>query len=267
MDLKHNAKHRQFVITLAILLLFVTDRYCYDWRYTIPQESQITIGVEKTACFGSCPAYQLKIFENGTVSYLGIYFGGALGTRKGNIGTDKVRQLAAQLEKGGYFGFDNFYTDQTITCSSTTLSYLKIGNKEKHIEHYTADSRAPAELSELEDLIDKTANSPQWTKPCGLQYPYFCGTGPLFWMVAALPLVIAIWAGRPFFRKQRRLWGILIGLSIVGILWLIFVILLYSNFLGFWDTDIGIKYSILGYLEMIAVIPIGYFLGTRPLIL
>ncbi len=117
-----------------------------------------TITFERTACYGECPAYKVTIYADGRVNYEGYGHVDIEGTQTTVINPSKVHALLYEFGKIDFFSLEDRYA-QSITDIPTFTITLKIGNKQKHVEHYGC---LPQILIDLEYLIDETVGSEQW---------------------------------------------------------------------------------------------------------
>jgi len=125
--------------------------------------SQVVITIERTTCFGACPAYSLEITGDGTVTYQGRQFVRVIGKETAKISPEAVEQLVTAFERIHYFDLQNVYTAH-ITDVPTTTTSIRIGERfKKVVDHYGG----PDELQKLEDRIDEVAGSDRWIKPSG----------------------------------------------------------------------------------------------------
>ena len=113
----------------------------------------VQITLERTACFGTCPAYTVTLSGDGTVRYEGRQFVRETGKRTWTIAPDAVAALAKEMQAAGYFDFQDRYTEH-ITDLPTTRTSLRIGSRFKSIEDYFG---APDALHRLEKRIDEVA--------------------------------------------------------------------------------------------------------------
>lgn len=115
------------------------------------------IRLERTACYGVCPAYQVTIKGNGNVIYEGKSNVRVIGTRRAQIAPRTVAQLIKDCEAYLDFAEQNHIerpkgpeatdgpdTSLTLTRNGRTLS----------LQEYAG---APQKLAELEERIDKIA--------------------------------------------------------------------------------------------------------------
>jgi Domain of unknown function (DUF6438) len=118
------------------------------------------ITLERTVCFGKCPAYTLKIDGRGKVDYNGLDFVAVTGAQSSQITPEAVKGLVDEFFKIDYFALQDSF-DSPITDVPSYTTSLSIDGKTK-----TVFNRAggPEALHALENKIDEVANSAQWVK-------------------------------------------------------------------------------------------------------
>jgi hypothetical protein len=137
----------------------------------------VTIQLERTACYGTCPAYSVTIHGDGRVEYNGKSHVKEAGTRKGRIESDKIRALASAFAKMKFWGIAEDYSEakckgRVCTDMPTAITELSIRGVTHRVNHYYGCGRAPKSFFELESLIDKSANSEQWTGDVSKSGPF-----------------------------------------------------------------------------------------------
>jgi hypothetical protein len=136
----------------------------------------LVIQMERTLCFGSCPAYLLTIYGNGKGVYEGKFSVKVEGVQNFTLTKDQLGKLVQAFETAYYFSFEDYYsvgvTDMPSVTTSITfqghsktvnhyawcLDYEKVTIPEDEISH-----AAPQALCDLEDKIDEIVNIKQWT--------------------------------------------------------------------------------------------------------
>lgn len=121
----------------------------------------VVITLERTICFGTCPAYLLTIKGDGTVIFDGREYVKSKGQHVTTISHEQVKELVSEFERINYFSFSNF-TDYDVTDMPSATTSITINGITKTVDHYYGDRDAPKELFELERKIDEIANSRQW---------------------------------------------------------------------------------------------------------
>jgi hypothetical protein len=123
-------------------------------------QDPVTITLERTACFGFCPAYKVTIRGDGTVAYEGGAHTKVLGEQTWKIDPAAVRALAKEMQDAGYFELQDEYRAM-MTDHPTTFTSLTIGSRTKKILDYVA---GPPKLKELEARIDEVAGTKKYVK-------------------------------------------------------------------------------------------------------
>ncbi len=137
-----------------------TGARLYNPSFTSAGSAVVTI--DRGACFGTCPMYQLVIYEDGTVVFMGIRFVGATGINIGQIEPEEVTALVESITEQGYFELDDEYTDQPVSDLPTVTTSVLGEEGYKEIIHYLGDDSAPDALTAIEDSIDAAVNVSQW---------------------------------------------------------------------------------------------------------
>ncbi len=123
------------------------------------------ITLSRGMCFGTCPVYNLSIFQDGTVTYEGKEYVKIKGTKTGKINSSELNNLVNLFRTDKYMDMNDQYVHVSMTdLSYVTTSFIDNGIK-KTIYHYEGDDSAPKDLTTLEDAIDKAVNLKQWTNP------------------------------------------------------------------------------------------------------
>ena len=124
--------------------------------------ADVTITLERTACYGTCPVYKLTITGDGTVVYDGRDFVEVKGEQTSSISPAQVRDLVDAFEQANFLSLHD-YTEQKVTDNPSAITSITIKGQTKTVNHYYGDNSAPPELTELESKIDAVVNSKQWT--------------------------------------------------------------------------------------------------------
>jgi uncharacterized protein DUF6438/ankyrin repeat protein len=122
------------------------------------QTEPVVITLERTECFGACPAYRVRITVDGRVDYEGRRFVRVVGKASAQIAPETVQELVHEFERIGYFDLKDKYT-ALITDLPTTTTSIRIGGRSKQVVDYFG---APDSLTALERRIDEVAGSIRW---------------------------------------------------------------------------------------------------------
>jgi len=113
----------------------------------------LVIKLDRTTCFGECPAYSVTIDAKGTVTYDGEKFVRVAGRQTDRIPLPRVAALVATIDRIRFFEMENSYR-QPVTDLPTTFVTVVLRGRTKRIEDYLG---APKELKQFEQEIDETA--------------------------------------------------------------------------------------------------------------
>ena len=125
--------------------------------------SKVSITLERTGCFGSCPAYVV------TVSTDGIEFNGsgwvvASGKHKDSANADAVRDLAKRFISADFYSMDSKYV-ASVTDNPAHILSIAIDGHEKRVVDYVGEwVGMPEVITELEDAVDTFARTERWIK-------------------------------------------------------------------------------------------------------
>jgi uncharacterized protein DUF6438 len=141
-----------FIISIRVHLINFVD--------TTPAQD-VVITVERTMCFGFCPAYRLSIYGNGKAVYEGRYYVRVEGARTTYIPKRKVRELVAEFQRIGFYDFDDQYIIAATDFPSVLVS-IDLEGRSKTIDMYGAEAIAPEEIANLIKQIEEAVNVARW---------------------------------------------------------------------------------------------------------
>lgn len=130
------------------------------------------ITLERTACFGSCPVYKVKIFADGKVVYEGKKFVKRKGKIQARITKAEVQRLVSEFNNLNYLNLEDEYNPGGPNCPEgwtdhpSAITSLEWQGKKKTIRHYHGCKGAPVldQLTALEDKIDEIAKTKRWLR-------------------------------------------------------------------------------------------------------
>ncbi|HEX6765464.1 MAG TPA: DUF6438 domain-containing protein [Polyangiaceae bacterium] len=126
------------------------------------ERSPITeIALERTACYGNCPIYTVRLHSDGSVDYIGVAFAEQAGRHRGTIPESWFRSLAALALDIGYFELEDSYSCQ-VTDNPTVYSSVTRNGQRKIIRHYAPGMTGPPRLRAFEEAIDTFVDYVTW---------------------------------------------------------------------------------------------------------
>lgn len=159
-----------FIAAFVCFLFPFTLSGATSYENEVPADAVITL--QRGACERRCAVYKIVIFADGTVIYDGQY----LVKRKGLILSQgdpaMLLKLIDDFKAINYFSLKNQYGyDGTNGCDSiipdgpiVKTSIAVSGQAKAIIHQHRCAGAIPAQLSDLEDKIDRFAHSAQWIR-------------------------------------------------------------------------------------------------------
>lgn len=117
------------------------------------------IGIERSACFGTCPIYTFTAKSDGTFHYKGVEHVERKGEFSGTIPFWHFHRLAQFIRDSDYMEFENGYT-RMVTDNPTTITTVVMNGKRKTVSNYA--SAGPTKLWAIEQLIDDLMAKAKW---------------------------------------------------------------------------------------------------------
>jgi hypothetical protein len=143
----------------------------------IPVDTLITL--ERSECFGACPAYKLSISADGRVVFEGKAFVKTKGRAEGRITLSQLSELIRAFNNADYFSLKDSYAGGPAdgcptmwTDNPAAITSIRSKGRSKKIYHYygcrelgSGDALGkvwPQALYELEEQIDQIVGSDKW---------------------------------------------------------------------------------------------------------
>src|SRR3954470_3094601 len=139
----------------SVLLLAIASTAAAQTR-TMPADTVIRL--QRTSCFGTCPAYAVTIDATGSVTYEGERNVRVVGQETAGIAPASIARLLQVADRVQFFALRDAY-DGDITDLPTTYVSITAGGRTKKVKDYYG---APPGLKELEDAIDAAARTKRW---------------------------------------------------------------------------------------------------------
>ncbi len=123
-----------------------------------PTTPTVLVTLKREACFGRCPVYAVQVSSDGAVEFTGERAVLVEGKSTSKLDADAVAKLVARIEGSGFASWNALYATRLVT----DLATVELTYKGRTIRHYLGDSKAPLELTQLEDEIDALIGTSQW---------------------------------------------------------------------------------------------------------
>lgn len=140
----------------------IEDVYTDDYKFenVTPNDSMFA-SIDRSPCFGQCPVYTMKIYNNGLVKYKGINFVKRTGEFVLELSNSKMLEFVNKAEDIEYMKMDDSYDNPSITDVPSTATSIVINRTRKKVYRRFG---YPKEIVEFEKLFDNLLDSDKWIK-------------------------------------------------------------------------------------------------------
>lgn len=114
--------------------------------------------LERTPCFGRCPAYTVTIQADGSARYVGRTNAPRQGTFSGQVDIGTMQRLLDRANSIGFFSMDAKYDGQ-VTDLPSTIVRVNADGKDKQV---TGRYRMPAAFRGFAAFADTLLQDVQW---------------------------------------------------------------------------------------------------------
>lgn len=121
---------------------------------------QVTL--QRTVCFGTCPAYNVTISADGKVSYDGARFVAVTGHRDGMADPAKLAALIALIDSSGFMDLKDDYAAAVTDMPSQIITVTRKGRTHRVRDYAGRMAGMPEDVSRIEALIDDAAGVEPW---------------------------------------------------------------------------------------------------------
>jgi len=154
----HNVINMKRVYLLLVYtVFFMLNQKC---KVQDLSKDNLLISLEKTACMGKCPVYELKIYNN-RVAILHAHENlDKKGKYKTRLDKEQVQYYVDRFTGIEFFSLEDKYTSHFMDLPTTYITFQHKG-KVKNIKDY---DNAPEKLNELEKELEALVKDEKWRK-------------------------------------------------------------------------------------------------------
>ncbi|WP_439882482.1 DUF6438 domain-containing protein [Pontibacter sp. MBLB2868] len=121
--------------------------------------------IQKTPCYGPCPAYEATVMENGMVTFVGWDNVPVSDTVQMCFTEKEMNELKKAIEKLDYTSLQTSYGSQWTDIPTTYLTFYQNGKQVKRIKHQKGGPEALVTFQKnlndkLLELVGKEAQQP-----------------------------------------------------------------------------------------------------------
>jgi hypothetical protein len=150
-------KSNTYLLLLTLLLAASCKTIKPDAKHP-DKNGTLILSMERTPCFGRCPVYTIKLYENGLLVYNTKQFTDTTACRYTVLTKEKVAGVKTLFNNSQFFDLANQYPEdkKTPTDLPSCILFYNNGTQQKTI----TDKKwgAPETLTALEKSVDSLVN-------------------------------------------------------------------------------------------------------------
>jgi len=151
-------KYKLLTVSILIIGTWVISSCSTKKKVVKLDSTTVKYGLSKGACFGTCPVYELSIYEGGKAVLKAKRFMDNLGTQEKMLAPEVYAAIEKAFAKSDFYTHPDEYKSNIQDLPSTTLLYNN-GTAEKSIR---CKEQMPETLRKLEDLLVAVVKSDGW---------------------------------------------------------------------------------------------------------
>lgn len=159
------------IISLGFLGSVALTHHGFEQSFMRPENqmesasSDTLIHMQRTACFGFCPVYELKITKNGNVTFIGKQHVKHTGQSESQLSEENLDQMFQKIKESHFWEIPaNPECESRMTDMPSVYLTIKMAGKRHHVNHYHGcrGFEYEKELTKLENAIDSLAGVEKW---------------------------------------------------------------------------------------------------------
>ena len=128
-------------------------------KASIPEVAQrVMVSFKKTPCFGHCPVFEVRFYNDGYAIYKGDRFVDKLGVYQSNIDSFQINSILEKAQEIQFFDLADEYPEsgRRIPDLPSTIIYLNDGKQDKKvIDNHNAPIALISFQNYLQTIVDK----------------------------------------------------------------------------------------------------------------
>ncbi|HLP53245.1 MAG TPA: DUF6438 domain-containing protein [Chitinophagales bacterium] len=145
-------------ITTCLLLLVAFGASCQTMKPDAKHPDKngpVVVSLERTPCFGRCPVYDIKLYENGLLLYNAVKNTDTTGCFYAVLNKDEVAAIKDKFNKSGFMQMADRYPEDNRAPSDlpSVVLYFNNGTAQKTVRDKRWET--PIALAELQTTIEE----------------------------------------------------------------------------------------------------------------
>lgn len=113
----------------------------------------LVITLQRTPCFGTCPAYMINVYRSGYATYEGHSHVEREGLHRAWIGPDTLQRILKDAESSGFYQFEDRYDRDVTDLPSAILRVVGNGKDKRVVGRVGVPAAYKALFARVEELL------------------------------------------------------------------------------------------------------------------
>ena len=146
------------IVTLTILGLVGCASNQKMTAVQTSDEPSLIISMKRTACYGTCPVYELRIYSDHMATLTAEEHLELEGDYSAKISDETYQGIVDAFNASDFFDFEDEYTSNMSDLPTTFIYYSDLRRSKKIRDYYGS----PEELRQLEDRVEALITDLDW---------------------------------------------------------------------------------------------------------
>jgi hypothetical protein len=113
----------------------------------------LVVSLQRTPCFGTCPAYTITVYRSGYATYFGSSHVQLEGLHEARIGLDTLHRILADAERSGFYQFQDKYDRDVSDLPSSILRVVGNGRDKRVLARIGTPEAFKLLFARVEELL------------------------------------------------------------------------------------------------------------------
>jgi hypothetical protein len=124
--------------------------------------STVHIALERTGCYGSCPAYRVEVGGDGSVTYRGGAFVDVEGEHRYSVPVDEVAKLVDGMRRSDLWSLNPEYQAGVTDSPTYALTFDMDGQVHRIVDYVGRWVGMPVVVTDFEKEVDRVGRAREW---------------------------------------------------------------------------------------------------------
>lgn len=127
-----------------------------------PTAPIVVVALQRTACYGKCPVFELSIYNDGRVLYEGRNHVARYGKHEGRLPVESVDAIIYKAQSIGFFNMADSYPLHDTPIVEEVPTAITLVRRGAHTKRVTDHHHAPLALIDFEQYVESFLEKTHW---------------------------------------------------------------------------------------------------------